>query len=204
MEGRVWFRCAAAGFQEVLTGLDASPLDSPALGSWDTRALLGHACRAFLTIETYLDAPAATERAAKLGEPADYYRAAASTLANPVQVAQRGRDAGAALGPRPLEAAAVIAERVVELVARTADDALVHTPLGSMRLASYLPTRAFELTVHGIDLARAGNLRAPPGLLEALPPCLELCVAVASPQQRLLALLALTGREPLPDHFTIL
>jgi len=41
----------------------------------------------------------------------------------------------------------------------------VATPVGGMTLRVYLPTRAFELTVHGLDLVRAltGRGQLPPG-----------------------------------------
>src|SRR6187455_1550147 len=68
--------------------------DRAALGEWDVRALVGHTSRAFLTVEAYLGRPAAV---VELGSPVDYYRAAGAIAGGP-DVAQRGRDAGTALG----------------------------------------------------------------------------------------------------------
>ena len=91
-----------------------------------------------------------------------------------------------------------------QLVGRTPDDAVASTPLGGIRLIDYLPTRAFELTVHGIDLARATRQQIPDELLEATRPGLMLCATIAGADQRLEALLALTGRQSLPTGFTVL
>ena len=72
-----------------------------------------------------------------------------------------------------------------------------------MRVSDYLPTRTFELTVHGIDVARATDLEfAPPeaALVAALDiageSALELGMGVH-------VLLALTGREPLPPNCSV-
>ena len=73
-----------------------------------------------------------------------------------------------------------------------------------MRLRQYLPTRTFELVVHGLDIARAAGLPNPgysAGLLTAV---LELAAAAAvlggrGPE----LLLALTGRTGLPAGFSV-
>jgi uncharacterized protein (TIGR03083 family) len=125
--------------------------DRPGLGEWDVRALVGHTSRSFLTVEEYLDRPAAV---VEIDTAADYYRAV-SALASGDAVAQRGRDAGAALGAEPASAVAQIAARVLrDLDARDGSE-LVTTIAGGMRLLDYLPTRTFELAVHTSDLAQA-------------------------------------------------
>ena len=202
MGPREWFGAGAAGFRELVAGMDADRLAQPGLGEWDVRALLGHTTRAFLTVEAYLavepvDGPV-------LETPADYFRAAATALADPAQVNQRGRDAGEALGSDPLESAIEIADRVAVLVDGTADDAPVTTPVGRMRLVDYLPARAFELTVHGLDLARATRQPVPAPLEEAAPEAIRLCAQIASPGDRVEILLALTGRGGLPAAYSVL
>src|SRR5689334_5589665 len=74
--------------------------DEPGLGEWDVRALVGHTTRAFLTVETYLDQPAS---AIEVETPVEYFRAVRrfATGADSAEVAQRGRDAGTALGDDP-------------------------------------------------------------------------------------------------------
>jgi uncharacterized protein (TIGR03083 family) len=125
--------------------------DAPGLGEWDVRALVGHTSRSLLTAEAYLAHPAS---AIDIPSPADYVRGTREIAAG-TEVAQRGRDAGAALGPEPAAAVAEIATRVVPLIDRCDGTELVTTIAGGMRLSDYLPTRTFELAVHTADLATA-------------------------------------------------
>ena len=125
--------------------------EQPGLGEWDVRALVGHTSRSFLTVETYLARPATT---VEVGSPAEYYAATRAAAASPA-VAERGRDAGAALGAEPAPAVHEIAARVLAQVGTCDGTELVTTIAGGMRLADYLPTRTFELVVHTLDLARA-------------------------------------------------
>ena len=149
---RLAFDEAATFFVAVTESVRPEQWDSPGLGEWSVRDLVGHASRAFLTLETYLGHPAT---AVELTTPADYIVAAGASLADPAHVAQRGREAGAALGHDPVKAVREIATRVLKLVA-TADDAqTLSTPVGGIRLSDYLPTRVFELVVHTLDLATA-------------------------------------------------
>ena len=201
MHAREWFEGAATGVVELLPGL-AGRLDHPGLGVWDVRALLGHTSRALLTIEHYLDAERRCTEP-ELASAADYFQRARAGLADAEAVARRGVDSGAALGADPVGAVREHARRVVALVAATTDDATVTTPLGTMRLRDYLPTRAFELTVHGIDLARATGQAVPALLLERAASCLELIAGLAAPEQRLELLLAATGRASLPEGFSV-
>lgn len=203
MDARQWFGTAAQGFREVVAGIVPAQLDAPGLGEWDVRALLGHASRACTTIETYLGATVADIEVTLAG-PADYFRAAAAGLADPAQVTQRGREAGAALGKDPVIGALAIIDRVVPLVSSREDDAPVATPVGAMRLVDYLPTRAFELTVHGLDLAAATGGPVPDTLSDGTGPAIDLCVELADQGSRRLILRALTGRGSLPPGFTVL
>ncbi|RLV49634.1 hypothetical protein D9V37_06860 [Nocardioides mangrovicus] len=191
------------GFGEVVGGPEDARLDSPGLGDWDVRALLGHTCRAFLTVESYL-APAEPGGGPTLTGAADYFRAVAAGLADPAQVRQRGVDAGAALGEDPRGAALAIATRVAELVVSTPDEAPVATPVGLMILEGYLPTRAFELTVHTLDLARALDRPVPDVIAATAAPALELCARLLPVERQVAVLLALTGRESLPVGFSVL
>jgi hypothetical protein len=153
-----------------------------------------------LTVETYLARPAETvEVASAIG----YFRTTSAAAAGPA-VAQRGRDAGAALGVDPAAAVAEIAARVLPLVDAQDGTELLTTIVGGMRLADYLPTRTFELVVHTADLARA--LREP----------LDVPAAAAAQALQLVAdlavtegfagelLLAATGRRGLPPGYSVL
>lgn len=193
---RVWFATASAGFRALVGQLPDDGLDEPALGSWTVRHLLGHTTRAYRTLETYLDADASMQ-GHRLDGPRDYYTRARA-LADPEAVAARGVVAGAELGPEPRAAALAIAARVEELVAQAPDHLDVHTPFGSMRLVDYLPTRAFELTVHGADLARATRTPLPSELVTASRDAARLCVEIAEAESLATVVASLTGRPTQP------
>ncbi|MGI8614504.1 MAG: maleylpyruvate isomerase N-terminal domain-containing protein [Nocardioidaceae bacterium] len=173
----------------------------PGLGEWSVLDLVGHTSRALLTVESYLGSgPTAVEVPSAL----DYSRRMLGAAGDPAAVAQRGRDAGAALGSDPAAAVALIAERVLPLVQAASCDALVGTPFGGRRLVDYLPTRTFELTVHTCDIATAlGRPVRVPGA--AAVASFAVLAELASTND--LAgdlLLAATGRTGLPPGFTVL
>ncbi len=174
--------------------------DEPALGEWDVRSLVGHTSRSFLTIETYLGRPATS---IEVPSTADYYRATARLAAGP-DVAERGRQAGTALGPDPVRELAAVAERVLPLVEQHDGDVLLTTIAGGMRFADYVPTRTFELTVHTADLATALGLPRdvpPAAAREAMRIVTDLAVTGGSAG---VLLLAATGRPVLPPGFSVL
>ena len=122
---------------------------------------------------------------------------------DPASVVDRGRAAGEALGDDPAGAVRDLVDRVLPLVAGN-DDPLITTVLGGMRLRQYLPTRTFELVVHGLDIARAAGLPEPDYSAGLLTGVLELVAAAAvhggrGPE----LLLALTGRTGLPAGFSV-
>jgi Mycothiol maleylpyruvate isomerase N-terminal domain len=198
-ESRQAFQDAADWFVGT-TALVGDRWDRPGLGEWDIRALVGHTSRSLLTVETYLARPAAV---VEIPSAADYYRATKAAAADPA-VTDRGRQAGAALGAEPAVAVEEIAMRVLPLLDGRDGTELVTTIAGGMRLAEYLPTRTFELTVHTADLATA--LEVPPELpetagVQALHLVTNLAVGdgLAGP-----LLLAATGRRGLPSGFSVL
>lgn len=190
----------AAGWFVRSVGLVAGRWDLPGLGEWDVRALVGHTSRSLLTVEAYLAHPAA---AVEVASAPAYYLATRQLAAGP-EVAQRGRDAGTALGDDPAAAVAIIADRVLPVVAGSDGSELVTTIAGGMRLSDYLPTRTFELTVHTTDLAVALDLPPEPPA-SAARQAWELVGDLAiqdGTSWRLL--LAATGRRGLPVGFTVL
>jgi uncharacterized protein (TIGR03083 family) len=187
-----WFVATAA--------LVADRWDGPGLGEWDIRALVGHTSRSLLTVETYLARPADT---VEIDSAVGYFRATSAAAAGPA-VAQRGCDAGTALGADPAAAVAEIAARVVPLVEAHDGTELLTTIAGGMRLADYLPTRTFELAVHTADLASAlGMPLEVPATAAAQALRLITELAVAREHAGTL-LLAATGRGGLPARFSVL
>jgi uncharacterized protein (TIGR03083 family) len=190
---------ATRWYQEVLAQVGDRWLD-PGLGEWDVRALAGHTSRSLLTVETYLGQPA---DAVDVPSTVDYYAATRRIAAGPA-VAQRGRDAGQALGEDPVAVVAQIASRVLPLVAGLGGTELLTTVAGGMRISNYLPTRVFELVVHTADLAVALGIPAePPSGPAALALGLVSDLAIAGGHASTV-LLATTGRGGLPTAFTLL
>ena len=193
------FQDATHWYQEVLARV-GDRWAEPGLGEWDVRALAGHTSRSLLTVETYLGQPAG---AVEVSSAADYYAATGQIAAGPA-VAQRGRDAGQALGADPVAAVAQIASRVLPLVAGLSGAELLTTIAGGMRIADYLPTRIFELVVHTADLAAALGVRAePPQLPARLALGLVAELAIINGRATTV-LLASTGRSGLPPGFSVL
>ena len=95
------------------------------------------------------------------------------------------------------------AERALERVRAADPEAVVETIGGGMRVADYLPTRTFELVVHGLDLAAALGLD-PDVPAAALREAAGLAVQVALEQGRGAdLLLTLTGRADWPADLVV-
>ena len=190
----------AAEWFVATTALADGRWHEPGLGEWDVRDLVGHTSRALLTVETYLGRPAAV---VEVGSAAAYYGATRAAAAGP-GVAERGREAGEALGADPVAAVAAIAARVVPVVAACEGTEVITTIAGGMRLADYLPTRTFELVVHTADLTSAlGRPADVPPAAAAAALRLVADLAVAGGRAGPL-LLAATGRPGLPPGFSVL
>jgi uncharacterized protein (TIGR03083 family) len=192
------FAEAATAYAELVAAIRPDQWAGPGLGEWDLLALVGHTSRSLITVETYLGQPAETE---ELTSPAAYLAAVAAV--DHASVVDRGRAAGAALGEDPATAVRELVDRVLPLVAGDSDP-LIATILGGMRLRQYLPTRTFELVVHGLDIARAAGLPAAAYSAGTLTAVLELAAAAAvlggrGPE----LLLALTGRTTLAPGFSV-
>ncbi|MGH9087355.1 MAG: maleylpyruvate isomerase N-terminal domain-containing protein [Acidimicrobiales bacterium] len=200
-EHRTCFAGAARSFVDLVRHVGSADWERPALGSWDVRGLVGHASRSFTALTQYLGT-AASDAPVEVDGPVAYYLAALgdrqdheARRRSDTAIAERGRDAGVALGRDPVSVVREVALDALHVVDSTPDDARVDAPVGIMTLAGYLPTRTFELTVHGLDLATALDLATPAILGPAIASCCELAGQLAA--QRSDApdlLLLLTGR----------
>lgn len=197
---RAVYLSAAQGFLELVEQVPGTAWAIPALGVWDVRGLIGHASRALTTVESYLGAPPTGKR---VDGPVEYYLAIRGST-TPESIAQRGRETGDALGTDPAGAVREIVERLTALLGNTPDDALVASPAGTMVLIDYLPTRTFELAVHGLDLARVLGVEPPSSLMPGVAASLELAGAIGArlPTAPELLLL-LTGRSGLPGNLSV-
>lgn len=199
---RAVFASAAHGFAALVRRIPDGGWDEPGLGEWTVRDLVGHTSRSLITVSTYLRAPATNE---DTPSAAAYYVWVNdfSASVDPSAIVERGREAGRDLGADPAAA-------VDSLVARTladldgVDDPLIEVIGGQgIRLSSYLPTRTFELAVHGLDIARAVGIDvAPPDEVLADAAALAAQIGVALGHGPAL-LLAMTGRSGLPAGFSV-
>lgn len=199
------FAEAARAYVDLVRRVAAFQWSGPGLGDWDLRALVGHTSRSLITVETYLDRPASTEA---VRTPAAYYLGTATGAGtDAAAVTARGRAAGVALGDDPVAFVTELADRVVARVralAAAGEDPLIECIVGGIRLSTYLPTRTFELVVHGFDIAAAADLDPPAVSREVLAGAAALAaeIAAARGEGREL-LLALTGRRRLPPGFSV-
>jgi hypothetical protein len=201
MDSQHTFALAAAGFLDLVERLPTDRWDQPGLGAWDLRALVGHASRSLITVDTYLDRPAAQ---VDLATPESYFVAALApgTGADPA-IVERGRQAGTALGEDPAATVLTLAERVLARVVN-AGDPVIETIAGGMRLSAYLPTRTFELVVHSFDIAAAVDLEPPAFGEEVLAEVAAIAARIAVSRGRGEELItALTGRRALAVDFTV-
>lgn len=195
------FAEAATAAAKLVAGIGEDQWAGPGLGDWDLRALVGHTSRALLTVEQYLAVPAPEPEVLRA---ADYFlRVAAAPGADAQEVLARGVAAGRALGADPATAFSEIVERVIAAVT-AAGTPVITCLVGAIRLSDYLPTRTFELVVHGIDIARATRQDPEiPGsaLRQAAALAVELAVTRGD-GPRLLE--ALTGRGALSPGYSVL
>lgn len=195
------FTQASRAFIDVVAQIRPDQWDRPGLGVWDVRSLVGHTTRAILTVANYLtlDEPDhATISRAEL-----YYAAVYAEYTDPQAVTQRGVDAGIALGDDPVAFITAADIRARALIEANPGGRLVSIGRLAIPLDEYLRTRVFELVAHTLDVARATGATA------AIPEApLTSAVALASGIAASTGhgeelLLALTGRQPLPEGFSV-
>ena len=188
---RATYLAAARSFADLVAQLPPS-LEGPGLGEWELRALVGHTARSLVTVSEYLRRPAP---AVVVGTAAEYVAGLAHAAHDP-GVTRRGVEAGEMLGDDPAGAVRLLLDDVATDLARADLDQVVTTYAGGMTLREYLPTRTFELVVHGLDIAHAVPLPwSPPA------PALRTAVRIAADVAILrgegpLLLRLVTGREP--------
>jgi hypothetical protein len=196
------FASAAGSFATLVHSIPDGRWDGPGLGDWDLRSLVGHTSRSLITVSTYLQTTAERE---DIATAAEYYaRINPSALGiDSSAIVERGRQAGRDLGDDPAAAVGGLVQRVLSELA-TAGNPLVQVIGGlGIRLHTYLPTRTFELAVHGLDIAGAVGIphRLPAGVLEEATLLATQTAAATGHGETVL--LALTGRAALPPSFSV-
>ncbi|KIF68791.1 hypothetical protein HY68_09445 [Streptomyces sp. AcH 505] len=143
-----------AHVREAAGALTAAQLALPAgLGGWTVRELAAHLTMAVEAVSRAVEQP---EPAGPVVALLDWPFATAG-LADDI-----AEDTEAiATSAEPAELFARAAERIAALLPSAADDRLVTTRAGAMRLGDFLVTRTVELVVHTDDLNRATGLAVP-------------------------------------------
>lgn len=195
------FSRAADAFVRVVHGIKPDQWETLGLGVWSVRSLVGHTTRALITVGDYLELDPATQ--VDMETAGDYYGQIYLVYTNPEAIAQRGVQAGIALGDDPIGHIEALKKRALDLIA--VQDATRLVSLGGMGipLDEYLKTRVFELVVHSIDIARATGQVAhfSPELIEESAALAAGIAARKGDGEQVL--MALTGREQLPEGFSV-
>jgi uncharacterized protein len=207
MDYRRTFRSAAVSFVDLVSRLPADRWDGPGLGDWTLRDLVGHTTGSALRqVPGVLGTPGDT---LAVSSPEGYWAYARTAPADlyAAAVAASSTDAratGRSLGDRPLDQVREFAGRATQALATVGDDDIVATPAGGMRVRDWLPTRTFELVVHGMDTAAAAAVAAdfaPEAVAEATTQAARLAAILGDGPA---VLRALTGRAGLPDRFSVI
>jgi uncharacterized protein (TIGR03083 family) len=177
----------------LVAGVAPAQWSAPGLDAWSVRDLVGHLGRTLVeTYGSHEPAPPA------LLDDIGYYRAAMCSIGDPAAVAQRGRDAGVALGDNPAVAISAACASVRAYLATAPTH--VATPVGPMSVDDYLRTRIVELVVHGDDVARAIGATFPASEAARRFALATLCGLALARGDGAQVSAALTGRIALSDY----
>jgi uncharacterized protein (TIGR03083 family) len=206
MSFRDTYLAAADAFADLVVRLPGTGWEAPGLGIWTRRDLVGHTVSSALRqVPPVLANPAGHQEilspegywAFARSVPPELY--AAAVAASSVDARKTGAD----LGADPADEVRHLVGAAAAALAMVGDDDLVETAAGGMRVADWISTRTFELTVHGLDLASsAGVAFSLPGDVMAESAALAARVAVALGDGPLL-LRTMTGRASLPEGFSV-
>jgi uncharacterized protein (TIGR03083 family) len=195
------FTQASRAFIDVVAQIRAEQWAGPGLGNWDVRSLVGHTARAILTVENYLTLDEPDHLTISTAEM--YYTTVYADFTDPRDVEARGVEAGIWLGDDPVGSITAADIRARALIEAQHRGRLVSIGGLGIPLDEYLRTRVLELVTHTLDIARATGLA--PSIPEAPLACavgLAAGIAAASGHGEDV-LLALTGRQPVPEGFSV-
>jgi uncharacterized protein (TIGR03083 family) len=201
MDYRRTFRASAVLFVDLVSRLPEDRWESPALGDWNLRDLVGHAVSSGLRqVPDVLATPAAE---IAVDTPEGYFALRRSVPPEVYAAAVAASTADARESGMKIDAADD-AGRATQALAAARDDDIVTTPGGGMRVRDWIPTRTLELVVHGMDVARAAGIDVAfpaEAIEEATLLSARLAVKVGDGT---VLLQALTGRGTLPEKFSAL
>ena len=160
---RTAFGEAARQFLDVVGQIGDDQWQSPALGEWNVRDLVGHTVHSMTNLERYSEQAPAT---ADISSTAESYALATkpvygsaservgTTQGDPVSIAHTGKDVGKALGNDPFREATGVVYRVLAFPESLSNEAIMGTRVGGLRIKHSLPMRVFDVTIHTLDLGQ--------------------------------------------------
>ncbi len=198
---RTAYRQAVASFLETAAKVQPDQWESPALGIWCVRDLVGHTSRSITRVEQF---GAQRAPSVDITSATHHYRRSLRQPSDDERVAERGIAAGRELGDDPLATMNADWTRAEQVLDATPDGTIIGYDNGGIRFNDYLETRVFELTVHTLDLANAIGVEVEPSR-EAMGITLQLLASLALESGRGAPLaLSGTGRGPLPQGYSVL
>ncbi len=192
------------GFQvvEMVDTISPDLWDTKGLGGWDVRTLVAHIMRSFTGVTKYLAAGEGAQ--IELVGPISYYTTAFARIPSVAEIDRRAVEEAAALGDDVAGQFKANYEAAVAAVEAASSEAPVKSPVGVVSLADYLPSRVVELVVHGEDLKAATGIEKTFDAA-AIEVAAIMCGSTAAHRGiGVEAVLALTGRRPLPSGFDVL
>lgn len=150
----------AQAFVDLVDRIPVSSYDAEGLGRWTVIELIGHAGRALRTVLDYAAHPATS---IECHTPSAYIHSSRKAH-TPEEIYERGVRAAAGLrdgAAAPLrsllaDVTALLDELETDETAGDGDSGpVIATPVGGIRLATYLSTRILELCIHSFDLTAA-------------------------------------------------
>jgi uncharacterized protein (TIGR03083 family) len=195
------FSRSADSFADLLERVQPEQWELPGLGNWTVRSLAGHTARAILTVENYISQEEPGE--VNVDNAEAYYSSVYSQFTDAAAVEARGVEAGVWLGSDPVGQVCSAIARTKALIEAQPPNRVISIGGMGIPLNEYLRTRVFELVVHTIDLSRATGISAGiPNSTIAAAATLAAGIAVQTGSGEEL-LLALTGRTPLAEGFSV-
>ncbi|MEV4709114.1 maleylpyruvate isomerase N-terminal domain-containing protein [Actinoplanes sp. NPDC049316] len=206
MDFRWAYKSAAAVFSDLVHRLPADGWDGPGLGEWSLRDLVGHVTSSALRqVPAVLGSPGA---GVTVDSPEGYWafaRSAPPELVAAARVAstEDARSAGTALGEHPAETVTEHARQATRALSAVGDADVIATPVGGMRVRDWIPTRTFELVVHGLDVAAAAGVPVEYATEVVAAATIQAAGVAALGGDVTLVLRALTGRASLAPGFSV-
>ncbi|WP_305786483.1 maleylpyruvate isomerase N-terminal domain-containing protein [Symbioplanes lichenis] len=206
MDFRWAYKSAVATFTDLVYRVPEDRWDGPGLGEWTLRELTGHVVGSALReVPRALGGPAAT---VDVASPEGYWafaQAAPAEVVAAVRAAatEDARKTAAEFGVSPAAGVAEYARAATQALSAAGDADVVLTAVGGMRVREWIPTRTFELVVHGLDVAAAAGAEVEFAEEVLAAVTLQAARVAATSKEKTLVLRALTGRATLPPDFSV-